>query len=173
MSSPLKRSINRSINRRIFLASSAALAGGLTMQTATPVHAAPVTDRASDPTIAPTLDIDIEIRQAARNDPSEATLAEAAVLIRRGKLKATELTEAYLERIERYDGTYQAYAEVTAEDARAAARRADRTSAGRRLLHGIPSASRTTTSRRAYPPAATPSSSRTSCRTRTPRPWPG
>ncbi|UIX29991.1 amidase [Streptomyces sp. GQFP] len=132
MSSPLKRSVNRSINRRIFLASSAALAGGLTMQAATPVHAASVADHIPNPTL------DIDVRQAARNDPSEATLAEAAVLMRRGKLKSTVLTEAYLERIERYDGTYQAYAEVTAENARAAARRADRTPAGRRLLHGIP-----------------------------------
>ncbi|MFF3379310.1 amidase [Streptomyces sp. NPDC002680] len=130
MNSPL----NRSINRRIFLASSAALTGGFAVQAATPAHAAPVTDR----TPAPTLDLDIDVRQAARADPSEATLAEAAVLMRRGKLKSTELTEAYLERIERYDGTYQAYAEVIAENARAAARRADRTPAGRRLLHGIP-----------------------------------
>ncbi len=126
--------MSRSLNRRIFLASSAALVGGLATQTATPAYAAPVADR------VPGLDIelDIDVRQAARDDPSEATLAEAAVLMRRGRLKATELTEAYLERIERYDGTYQAYAEVTAEAARAAARRADRTPTGRGLLRGIP-----------------------------------
>ncbi|MFI1356569.1 amidase [Streptomyces sp. NPDC020898] len=122
--------MSRSLNRRIFLASSAALVGGLATQAATPAHAAPVADRVPD--------LDIDVRQTARDDPSEATLAEAAVLMRRGRLKATELTEAYLERIERYDGTYQAYAEVTAEAARAAARRADRTPRGGGLLRGIP-----------------------------------
>ncbi|MCX4706664.1 amidase [Streptomyces sp. NBC_01373] len=118
---------DRALNRRVFLASSAAVAGGVVLS-ATPARAYTATPRVPD----------VDVRQAARNDPSEATLAEAVVLMRRGKLTATELTEAYLERIERYHAVYQAYAEVTGEAALAAARKADRGQGPRGVLHGIP-----------------------------------
>ncbi|WP_328884714.1 amidase [Streptomyces sp. NBC_00299] len=83
-------------------------------------------------------DIHVDVRQAALDDPSEATLAEAVVLMRRRRLSATDLVQAYLERIERYDSTYQAYAEVTGDAALAAARSADRGEGPGGVLNGIP-----------------------------------
>jgi len=120
--------MSRFLNRRVFLASSAAVASGMALQAA-PAQAVG--------TASPGVP-DIDVRQAARDDPSEASLAEAVVLMRRGKLTSTTLTEAYLERIERYDSTYQAYAEVTEEAALAAARKADRGGGARGILRGIP-----------------------------------
>ncbi|MEV7339356.1 amidase [Streptomyces sp. NPDC093544] len=126
--------MSRSLNRRVFLASSAAVASGLTLQSATPASAAP----ASAPTSTPRVP-DIDVRKAAQQDPTEATLTEAVVLMRRGQLTSETLTEAYLERIQRYDATYQAYAEVTGDTALTAARKADRGRAGTGgVLRGIP-----------------------------------
>ncbi|MEV6168784.1 amidase [Streptomyces sp. NPDC051954] len=119
--------MSRALNRRVFLASSVAVASGVALQASTTsAQAASVSVRIPD----------VDVRQAARTDPTEATLAEAVTLMRRGRLKSTDLTEAYLERIERYDSTYQAYAEVTGEAALKAARAADRGS--RRPLSGVP-----------------------------------
>jgi len=133
--------MSRALNRRVFLASSAAVASvasGLTLQSAAPARAATGTGTGT-PRVP-----DIDVRKAAQQDPSEATLAEAVVLMRRGKLTSATLTEAYLERIQRYDATYQAYTEVTGDAALAAARKADKgqragagTAAGG-LLRGIP-----------------------------------
>lgn len=70
-----------------------------------------------------------------------APIAELAPLIRRGELSPLELTEFYLERIERYDPALNAYLAVTAERARAQARAAEaQIAAGTYLgpLHGIP-----------------------------------
>ena len=70
-----------------------------------------------------------------------APIAELATLIRRGELSPLELTEFYLERIERYDPALNAYLAVTAERARAQARAAEaQIAAGTYLgpLHGIP-----------------------------------
>ncbi|MEV3859005.1 amidase [Streptomyces sp. NPDC050095] len=122
----------RALNRRTFLAGSAAataVATGGSALTTTPAAAA-----AGKPPTLP----DVEVRAAARTDPSEATLAEAAVLMRRGRLTAVELVESHLDRIEKYDATYQAYAEVTGDAALAAARRADRGQGPRGVLRGIP-----------------------------------
>ncbi|WP_328501142.1 amidase [Streptomyces sp. NBC_00457] len=119
--------MSRALNRRVFLASSMAVASGAALQaSATPARAAATPVRIPD----------VDVRQAARTDPTEATLAEAVTLIRRRRLTSTALTEAYLERIERYDATYQAYAEVTSKAALKAARAADRGSGG--ALRGIP-----------------------------------
>ena len=77
------------------------------------------------------------VRPEAVEDPTEATLAEAAALIRDGRLSPVELVEAQLDRIERFDGTYKAWNLVRAEEALARARNL----AGRRPrtpLHGIP-----------------------------------
>ncbi|MFJ2830040.1 amidase [Streptomyces sp. NPDC087263] len=126
--------MSRALNRRVFLASSAAVASGLALQSAPPASATPAGAAAGAPRVP-----DIDVRKAAQQDPSEATLAEAVVLMRRGKLTSATLTEAYLERIQRYDSTYQAYAEVTGDAALAAARKADRGQAGTGgVLCGIP-----------------------------------
>ncbi|TGB02117.1 amidase [Streptomyces sp. MZ04] len=116
----------RALNRRVFLASSAAVAAG------TPL--APFAAAAGPAPAARVPDIDV--RDAARADPTEATLAEAVVLMRRGKLTSAALVAAQTERIERFDSTYQAYAEVTADAALDAAHRADRHPSG--VLSGIP-----------------------------------
>ena len=70
-----------------------------------------------------------------------APITELANLIRRGELSPLELTELYLERIERYDPALNAYLAVTAERACAQARAAEaQIAAGTYLgpLHGIP-----------------------------------
>ncbi|MEW1724195.1 amidase [Streptomyces sp. NPDC093109] len=129
----------RALNRRVFLAGSAAASAaavsgiGLAPSAAA---ASPVASR-TPPATPPHLP-DIDVREAARRDPTEATLAEAAVLIARRKLKATTLVEAYLDRIATYDSTYQAYSEVTGATALAAARVADRIGGPRGVLRGIP-----------------------------------
>ena len=74
-------------------------------------------------------------------NPTELTLAEAAAAIRTRDLSPIELTDAYLLRIERLNPTLNAYVTVTADRARADARRAaDEIAAGRYRgpLHGIP-----------------------------------
>ena len=66
---------------------------------------------------------------------------ELGARIAAGEVSALEATEAYLERIARMDGNYASYITVTAERARADARRADaEIAAGRRRgpLHGVP-----------------------------------
>jgi len=62
------------------------------------------------------------VRTEALADPSELTIAEAATLIRGGKLKPVQLVEAYLDRIGAYDATYQAFNLVLADEALARAR---------------------------------------------------
>jgi aspartyl-tRNA(Asn)/glutamyl-tRNA(Gln) amidotransferase subunit A len=69
------------------------------------------------------------------------TIAQASALIARGELRAIDLTEACLARIERLDGRLNAFATLTADAARTAALQADRElSRGHRrgTLHGIP-----------------------------------
>jgi Asp-tRNA(Asn)/Glu-tRNA(Gln) amidotransferase A subunit family amidase len=69
--------------------------------------------------------------------PWQMTLAELAGLLKAGQLSPTELVEAYLDRIDRYDGLLMAFNTVTAAAARAAARTAtDAPWAG--PLHGMP-----------------------------------
>lgn len=69
------------------------------------------------------------------------TLAAAADLVRRKKVSPVDLVEAYLARIERLDPLLNAYITVAAEQALAAARRAeDDVVSGKDLgpLHGVP-----------------------------------
>jgi Asp-tRNA(Asn)/Glu-tRNA(Gln) amidotransferase A subunit family amidase len=61
------------------------------------------------------------VRPEALADPTECTIAEAAELIRRGRLTPVALMEAYLDRIARFDGTYKAFNTVLADAALAAA----------------------------------------------------
>src|SRR5262249_60924553 len=75
------------------------------------------------------------------NDSSELRIAEAAELVRGGKLSPLTLTAALLERIDRLDKRFHAFIRVTPEPALAAAREAERDiGAGnwRGPLHGIP-----------------------------------
>ncbi|MFE4625413.1 hypothetical protein [Streptomyces mirabilis] len=67
--------MSRALNRRVFLASSTAVASGVALRTATAAQAS-TTPRVPD----------IHVRAAALDDPTEATLTEAVVLMRRGKL---------------------------------------------------------------------------------------
>lgn len=61
-------------------------------------------------------------RPEALADPTELTIAEAAYLIRARRLSPTALLTAYLERIERFDGTYQAWNTVRRDEVLAEAR---------------------------------------------------
>ncbi|HEX2132728.1 MAG TPA: amidase [Actinophytocola sp.] len=111
--------------RRAFLARTAAIGLGATVLPA-------VGDATA--TAVPQGEVDVEPRAAARHDLTELTLAEAATLIRRGRLDPVDLLAAYLARIEAFDGTYQAFNLVRADAARDEARAAAR----RGPLHGIP-----------------------------------
>jgi len=74
-------------------------------------------------------------------DSRTITIADAATLLRSGRLTARELTEGCLERIDRDNPRLNAFITVTAEGARAQADQADREfRAGRDRgpLHGIP-----------------------------------
>ena len=69
------------------------------------------------------------------------TIADAAARLRDGRTTAVALVERCLDAIARRDGELNAFITVTADDARAAARQADRDQAAGRLtgpLHGIP-----------------------------------
>ncbi|TDO30200.1 aspartyl-tRNA(Asn)/glutamyl-tRNA(Gln) amidotransferase subunit A [Kribbella sp. VKM Ac-2527] len=121
------------VDRRSFLYRASALAAATTVGTL----ALPSVGYAAQPitTTAPT--IDTPVRPEALADPTELTIAEAATLIRTGKLKPDQLVEAYLERISAYDATYQAFNLVLTDQALARAREL-----GRRKptgpLYGIP-----------------------------------
>lgn len=121
---------DRHIDRRAFVERMAALSAGAAMLPAVPAAAvSPVRPRARDASLP------FAVRQLA--DPTELTLAEAATLIRRRELSPLELVDAYLDRIERLDGVYQAFNAVLAGAARAEARRASDMPADA-PLHGLP-----------------------------------
>ena len=74
-------------------------------------------------------------------DPWFLSVAEAAALIADRQLSPVELTRAYLDRIERLNGTLHAYVRVLHDDALAAARVAEADIVAGRYrgtLHGIP-----------------------------------
>ncbi len=74
-------------------------------------------------------------------DPAELSVVAAGRLIAAGELSSVELTQAYLDRIERDDPTLNAYVTVTADRALAAAAARDTETAAKRSrgpLHGIP-----------------------------------
>jgi len=74
-------------------------------------------------------------------DPCFLSIAEAASLFAARKLSPVELTRAYLDRIERLNGTLHAYVRVLYEEALGAARVAEAefmAGRSRGLLHGIP-----------------------------------
>ncbi|WP_163509157.1 amidase [Fodinicola acaciae] len=118
----------REVNRRVFLARTAAVTAGVAAASFVDVAAEAAPRRRTIP--------DVPVRTEAAADPTEVTIAEAVTLMRRGKLTATGLTEAYLERISRYEPTYQAYNAIPSEAALEAARRQDQRRTG--PLGGIP-----------------------------------
>jgi amidase len=70
----------------------------------------------------------------------QSALAQGA-MIRAGRLSSEELTALYLRRIERLDEKTNAFVEVIADEARRAARKADRASPpGGTLFYGVPTA---------------------------------
>ncbi|MFI7610608.1 amidase [Nonomuraea terrae] len=125
---------DRAVDRRAFLARTAAMGAAGLAATAwpSPAHASGGE--------RPGLDVSgayVKPRPEAMSDPTELTVAEAAWMIRERRLSPLELVDAYLARIDAYEATYLAFNTVLADAAREAAR-----SAGRRRahgpLHGIP-----------------------------------
>ncbi|MGW0229889.1 amidase [Actinopolymorpha singaporensis] len=147
--------VDRRVDRRAFLARSAALAAagaaGAVGAVALPPAAGAATATATAATGVtaltrgpggrdPNLDQPnayVRPRPQALADPTELTLAEAAWMIRERRLTPERLLEAYLARIGTYDSTYQAFNVVLVSQAMAAARAAG---SSRHLgpLHGIP-----------------------------------
>ncbi|WP_432958608.1 amidase [Micromonospora haikouensis] len=138
--------VDRGVDRRAFLARTAALAAASAVGGAVGLPAvASAAGPARTPLFTgakwnPALDVPnayVKPRPEAVADPTELTVAEAAWLIRAGKLTPAKLVEAYLARISTYDGTYQAFNLVLAEAAaKAAAALAKKPRRG--ALHGIP-----------------------------------
>ena len=116
--------LDRRLDRRAFLARSAAV-GAVAAGAGVAAEAQAKTRRVVSAHVP---DVD---------DITELTLAEAASVIRRRRISSEELTRAYLERIERWDGTYMAFNTVLASEAIARARMLDRRRPSG-LLHGVP-----------------------------------
>ncbi len=125
----------REINRRAFLSRTATVAAGAVAVTALPTwtnaEAAPATPSTRIPRVP-----DVDVRAAAKADPTETTIAEAITLMRHHQLTAVDLVDSHLDRITKFDSVYQAFNAVTADAARAAAVAADKHPAG--VLSGIP-----------------------------------
>ncbi|TDC52282.1 amidase [Jiangella ureilytica] len=126
------------VDRRSFLARMAVLGAGAavagTVGLPQVAYSGPVATRSGS---SPHPDAYAEPRPEAVADLTELTIAEAAWLIRAGRLRPEALVEAHLERIAAFDGTYQAFNLVLAEQATAAAR-ALRRGRYHGPLHGIP-----------------------------------
>ena len=124
----------KATNRRVFLAQTAAVAaaaatGAAALPSAASAWAGGPASFGSGAYVRP--------RPEALADPTELTLAEAAWMIRYGKLSPAELVEVHLARISTFDGVYQAFNTVLAAEARASAKAASKKRpAG--PLHGIP-----------------------------------
>jgi Asp-tRNA(Asn)/Glu-tRNA(Gln) amidotransferase A subunit family amidase len=132
--SPASQPTDRLIDRRSFLARTAALStAAVTGTVALPAiaHAAPTAPRGggaggSSPP-----------RPEAQADITELTIAEAAYLMRARRLTPEALVEAYLDRIAAFDGVYQAFNLIDVDGALALARSLA-TRPQRGPLHGIP-----------------------------------
>ena len=85
-------------------------AGAGTLLQARPVSAA---DQAPAAYRSPAADT---VRAEALDDPTELTVAEALSLFQRGRLQPTELMEAYLDRIDRFESVYLAYNDRPSRD---------------------------------------------------------
>lgn len=125
------------LDRRRFLLRFAAV----TAATSAAVAIAPRLARASSFAVPPELmDPDAfatDIHVSNVTDLTELTLAEAAKLIKAKQIKSIDLVEAYLARIAKYDGVYQAFNTVLAAEARNLAN-AVRITGNNPALLGIP-----------------------------------
>ncbi|WFE20485.1 amidase [Solwaraspora sp. WMMD937] len=138
--------LDRLLDRRAFLARTAALAATATVGTVALPGLAGLASAAPSGTSAPAVKFNPELdrgaaynkpRESAMSDPTEWTISEAAWMIRHNKIVPVELVQAYLDRITAYESTYQAFNVVLAEAAVKAARQwANRPHRG--PLHGIP-----------------------------------
>ncbi|TDC40667.1 amidase [Micromonospora sp. 15K316] len=132
--------LDRSIDRRAFLARAAVLATASAAGVTVALPSMATASGAPAGRREPSLDQPnayTKPRPEALADPTELTIAEAAWLIRAGKLTPQRLVEAMLARISTYDGIYQAFNLVLADAAIASARDAARRPR-RGALHGIP-----------------------------------
>ncbi|WP_432939440.1 amidase [Kribbella sp. CA-253562] len=120
------------VDRRSFLYRASALAAA----TAVGSVALPAVAHAGPSSSTTPALVDVPARPEAITDVSELTIAEAATLIRKGRLTPEQLLAAYLDRISAYDDVYQAFNLVLADEALARARALGRTRGG--ALHGIP-----------------------------------
>ncbi len=122
---------DRFVDRRSFLTRMSVLAAVGASSVALPAvaHAAPA------PTVSA---VPGTVRTEALDDITELTIAEAATLIRRGRLAPERLVEAYLDRIGAFDDTYQAWNRVLADAALARARSLGTPPRNAPLLHGVP-----------------------------------
>ena len=144
--------MDRTIDRRSFVNRFAVLAAATSLGAAAlpaVAHAAP------SATVPAGINPDAygDVRPEALTDITELTIAEAASLIRQGRLSAELLVEAYLDRIGAFDAGYQAFNLVAADDALASAR-ALAGAAYKGPLHGIPLAIKDNYYTRAYPTTA-------------------
>jgi Asp-tRNA(Asn)/Glu-tRNA(Gln) amidotransferase A subunit family amidase len=125
------------IDRRKFLLRFAAV----TAATSAAVAIAPRIARASSFSVPPELmDPDAfatDIHVSNVTDLTELTLAEAAKLIKAKQIKSIDLVDAYLARIAKYEGIYQAFNTVLASEARNLAN-AVRVGGNNPALVGIP-----------------------------------
>jgi Asp-tRNA(Asn)/Glu-tRNA(Gln) amidotransferase A subunit family amidase len=129
--------MSRELNRRVFLSRSAAAAAGAAALGAvgeTAALAAPAAPAFAGPVRIP----DVPVRPEALADPSEPTVAEAITLMRHHKLTATDLVQAHVDRIKKFDPVYQAYNALTTDAALAAAAEADKNPGAGGPLAGIP-----------------------------------
>jgi len=127
---------DRLVDRRLFLERMAALTAAVTTGGAL---APPTAEAAVRTTFGGVRGRALlpDSRGVQESEPWRLTVAEAAALIRDGKLSPVELLDAHLARIARLDGLLMAFNTVTEELARDAARRlADAEWSG--PLHGIP-----------------------------------
>src|SRR4051794_6684143 len=99
------------VDRRAFMQRASALAAAVTVGTV----ALPAVAYAGPAAPASLQDITTPVRPEALIDLTELTIAEAATMIRSGRLKPEKLLEAYLARIAAFDATYQAFNLVLAE----------------------------------------------------------
>lgn len=125
------------LDRRRFLLRFAAV----TAATSAAVAIAPRLARAASFNVPPELmDPDAfatDIHVSSVTDLTELTLAEAAKLIKSKQIKSIDLVDAYLARIDKYDGVYQAFNTVLAAEARNLAN-AVRITGNNPALLGIP-----------------------------------
>ncbi|MFY1699938.1 MULTISPECIES: amidase [unclassified Solwaraspora] len=142
----VQQPLDRLLDRRAFLARTAALAAATTVGTVAFPGLAGIASAAPSPVSGPAVKFNPELdkgaaynkpRESVMSDPTEWTLSEAAWMIRHNKIVPVELVQAYLDRIAAYESTYLAFNLVNADAALKAARQwANRPYRG--PLHGIP-----------------------------------